>query len=184
MSPALLTRASRVPHESAGVCRAAPRYRGIMRRPAAFAILLLAACGGGGDSDGDGDATLLTATFDNGSQETALEVPCEVTIRSDGFSFVASDGDRFGLETVWESAAVAGPGTYASELLGGVVVFAMFPDPDDPSAPTFRDAEGMVEFATYDPPARVAGSFDATVPGFPAGEPPRYHITGSFDCAE
>lgn len=144
--------------------------------------LVISACGSD-DDDGGGD-TILTASFDDGSQTTELEEPCEVTLRSDGFSFVASDGELFGIETVWEEAVVTGPGTYDSELLAGVVVFAMFPDPDDPSTPTFRDGEGSVEFTAYDPPARVAGSFEVTVAGALPDDPPRYDIAGTFDCAE
>jgi hypothetical protein len=152
-------------------------------RLAAFASLSLAAACGSSDGDGGGD-TLLTARFDDGSRESVLEEPCRVTLREDGFSFVASDDEEFGIETVWESAVVDGPGTYDSELLAGVVVFAMFPDPDDPSTPTFRDAEGWVEFAAYDPPAQVAGSFEVTVKGALPDDPPRYQIAGTFDCAE
>ena len=155
-----------------------------MKHPIGLALLLLAggaACGSDGDS---GASTLITATFVNGDQETAIEEPCEVTLRSDGFSFVGSDGELFGIETVWKEEAVTGPGSYASEVLGPVVVFAMFPDPDEPTSPTFRDAEGAVEFTTYDPPSRVAGSFDVTVAGAQPDDPPRYQISATFDCAE
>jgi hypothetical protein len=155
-----------------------------MKYPIGLALLALAGGAACGSDGGSGASTLLAATFDSGGQETSLEEPCEVTLRSDGFSFVGSDGELFGVETVWKEEAVSGPGSYASELLGPVVVFAMFPDPDQPTSPTFRDAEGAVEFTVYDPPARVAGSFDVLVAGAREGDPPRYQISATFDCAE
>jgi len=132
----------------------------------AFALPLIAACGGGDSDPPPGTSGTVKGMVNDGSGAIPFDDDC-MFFDSGNYVHMASSDDQTGVEAIWDPMIVKQPGTYTtSGIVPDITIAALI-------AGEIHAAEGMVVFTTLET-AHIVGTLELTSPKITG--------TATFDC--